>query len=55
MLFCLLPRFRKKKGTFTNTNRQVQLGRQAIEPPGNARQDWWIIQEIAKRLGLNWN
>jgi len=47
--------FPEKTGTFTNTNRQVQLGRQAIDPPGDARQDWWIIQEIAKRLGLNWN
>ena len=47
--------FPEKTGTFTNTNRQVQLGRQAIAPPGDARQDWWIIQEIAKRLGLNWN
>tara|TARA_B100000700_G_scaffold287981_1_gene344086 strand:+ start:42 stop:2810 length:2769 start_codon:yes stop_codon:yes gene_type:complete len=47
--------FPEKTGTFTNTNRQVQLGRKAIDPPGNARQDWWIIQEIAKRIGLNWN
>ncbi|GIT73201.1 MAG: hypothetical protein Ct9H300mP28_30150 [Pseudomonadota bacterium] len=34
MLFYLLPRFREKKGTFTNTNRQVQLGRQAMNPQG---------------------
>ena len=47
--------FPEKTGTFTNSNRQVQLGRQAIDPPGDARQDWWIIQEIGKRLGLNWN
>ncbi|MDP6521689.1 MAG: formate dehydrogenase subunit alpha [SAR324 cluster bacterium] len=47
--------FPEKTGTFTNSNRQVQLGRQAIDPPGDARQDWWIIQEIANRLGLNWN
>ena len=47
--------FPEKTGTFTNTNRQVQLGRQALEPPGNARQDWWIIQELAQRLGLPWN
>ncbi len=45
----------EKTGTFTNTNRQVQLGRQAFEPPGEARQDWWLIQEIARRLGLDWN
>jgi formate dehydrogenase major subunit len=47
--------FPEKTGTFTNTDRRVQLGRQAINPPGEARQDLWIIQEIARRLGLNWN
>ncbi len=47
--------FPEKTGTFTNTDRRVQLGRQAIAPPGEARQDLWIIQEIAKRLGLDWN
>ena len=45
----------EKNGTVTNTNRQVQMGRMALELPGDARQDWWIIQEIARRLGLNWN
>ncbi len=45
----------EKTGTVTNTNRQVQMGRIALESPGDARQDWWIIQEIAKRLGLDWN
>jgi len=47
--------FPEKTGTFTNTDRLVQLGRQAIEPPGDARQDLWIIMEMAKRIGLNWN
>ena len=47
--------FPEKDGTFTNTDRRVQLGRQAIEPPGEAKQDLWIIQEIANRMGLNWN
>jgi formate dehydrogenase major subunit len=47
--------FPEKSGTFTNTDRRVQLGRQALEPPGEARQDLWIIQEIARRLGLDWN
>jgi len=47
--------FSEKTGTFTNTDRLVQLGRQAIDPPGEAKQDLWIIQEIAKRLGLNWD
>lgn len=46
--------FPEKSGTFTNTNRQVQMGRQAIDPPGDARQDWWIVQEIARRMGLDW-
>ncbi|HWH74256.1 MAG TPA: molybdopterin-dependent oxidoreductase, partial [Methylibium sp.] len=45
----------EKSGTVTNTNRQVQMGRPALPLPGDARQDWWIIQELAKRLGLNWN
>ena len=45
----------EKTGTFTNTNRQVQLGRQAVPPPGDARQDWWITQAIAQRMGLDWS
>jgi formate dehydrogenase major subunit len=45
----------EKDGTVTNTNRQVQMGRAALKPPGDARQDWWIIQEIARRMGLKWN
>jgi formate dehydrogenase major subunit len=44
----------EKSGTFTNTDRRVQLARQVIKPPGDARQDLWIIQEIGKRLGLPW-
>jgi len=47
--------FPEKTGTFTNTDRLVQLGRQAIEPPGDAKQDLWIIQQMANRLGLPWN
>ena len=46
--------FPEKNGTFTNTDRRVQLGRQAIEPQGEAKKDLWIIQEIANRMGLNW-
>ena len=46
--------FPEKTGTFTNTDRLVQLGRQALDPPGDARQDLWIIQQIAKQLGLAW-
>ncbi len=47
--------FPEKDGTFTNTNRQVQVGRKALPLPGDAKQDLWIIQEIARRIGLNWN
>ena len=53
----LLPAsaFPEKTGTFSNTDRRVQVGRQALDCPGDARQDLWIIQELAKRLGLDWN
>lgn len=44
----------EKDGTVSNTNRQVQMGRTALPLPGDARQDWWIIQEIANRMGLDW-
>ncbi len=47
--------FPEKDGTFTNTDRRVQLGRKAVPAPGEAKQDWWIIQEIALRMGLSWN
>ena len=47
--------FPEKTGTYTNTDRRVQLGRQAISPPGDARQDLWIIQKLARRLGLDWD
>ena len=47
--------FPEKTGTFTNTDRRVQIGRQAIKPPGEARQDLWIIQQLARRIGLNWD
>ena len=46
--------FAEKVGTFTNTDRRVQIARQVIKPPGDARQDLWIIQEIGKRMGLDW-
>ena len=44
----------EKWGTFTNTNRQVQIGRPVVSPPGDVRQDWELIQDLALRLGLNW-
>ncbi len=46
--------FPEKTGSFTNTDRLVQMGRQAVNPPGDAKQDLWIIQELAKRLDLDW-
>jgi formate dehydrogenase alpha subunit len=48
----LLPgaAFAEKVGTFTNTERRVQLVRKAIEPPGEARPDWQIIQQLAQRM-----
>ena len=45
----------EKDGTVTNTNRQVQMGRAALALPGEARQDWWIVQELARRIGLDWH
>ncbi|KJS34879.1 MAG: formate dehydrogenase [Rhodospirillaceae bacterium BRH_c57] len=47
--------FPEKTGTFTNTDRKVQLGRAALPPPGDARQDLWILQELARRLGVDWD
>jgi formate dehydrogenase major subunit len=45
----------EKDGTVTNTNRQVQMGRAALPLPGEARQDLWIIQDLAQRIGCKWN
>ena len=45
----------EKWGTFTNTNRQVQLGRMVVAPPGEARQDWELICQLATRVGLAWD
>ncbi len=45
----------EKTGTATNTNRQVQMGRPAVSPPGEAKEDWWITVQLAKRIGLDWS
>jgi formate dehydrogenase major subunit len=45
----------EKEGTFTNTERRIQRFYQALEPLGDSKPDWWIIQEIAKRMGADWN
>ena len=44
----------EKNGTVTNTNRQVQMGRAVVPPPGEAREDWAITTDLANRLGLGW-
>jgi formate dehydrogenase major subunit len=44
----------EKEGTLTNIDRRVQLTRAALDPPGEARPDWWIIREMARRCGLDW-
>lgn len=44
----------EKWGSYTNTDRLIQLGRPALAPPGEARQDLWIIEQLARRLGLPW-
>lgn len=48
----LLPgaSFAEKTGTFTNTERRVQMVRQAIEPLGDSKPDWWILSQLAKKL-----
>ncbi len=45
----------EKTGTVSNTDRMVQMGKQAITPPGDAKPDLWIIQQIANRMGLPWD
>jgi formate dehydrogenase major subunit len=45
----------EKSGTVINTDRMVQMGRQALDAPGDAMPDLWIIQQLAQRLGLDWN
>ena len=44
----------EKTGTVTNTDRMLQMGRRALDAPGEAKQDLWIVQQIAQRMGLDW-
>ena len=44
----------EKWGTYTNTDRLIQVGRPALAPPGDAKQDLWIIEQMARRLGAAW-
>ncbi len=45
----------ERDGTFTNTERRVQRIRKAVDAPGQAREDWWIITQLAKRLNQKWD
>ena len=45
----------EKWGSFTNTNRQIQLSRPVLAPPGQAAQDLWILHEMARRFGIRWS
>ncbi|MGH7105459.1 MAG: molybdopterin-dependent oxidoreductase, partial [Acetobacteraceae bacterium] len=47
--------FAEKSGTFTNTDRRVQLVRPVLAPLAGTHQDWWLIQQIGRRIGLDWN
>ena len=44
----------ENEGTFTNSERRVNLVRKAVDPPGNARPNWWVFKEIARRFGHDW-
>ena len=45
----------EKMGTVSNTDRMIQLGKKALSPPGQARGDLWIIQQLAQQMGLAWD
>ncbi|MGA8479548.1 MAG: molybdopterin-dependent oxidoreductase, partial [Chthoniobacterales bacterium] len=45
----------EKEGTFTGTERRIQRLYQVLEPLGESRPDWRIIQDVANHLGANWN
>ncbi len=47
--------YAEKDGTITNTERRVQRMRKALKSPGQAKEDWVIIQEIANAMGCDWN
>ena len=45
--------FAEKDGTYTTTDRRVQRVRKAVEPLGDSKPDWWIIQELSRRMGYD--
>ncbi len=55
MLYYQQRHLLKKEGTFTNTERRVQRLYQVLPTLGDAKPDWWIVQEVANKLGANWN
>ena len=46
--------YMEKDGTYTNTDRRVQIGRKVLDPPGEAREDWRIICEWPRASGCRW-
>ncbi|MSP60000.1 MAG: formate dehydrogenase subunit alpha [Myxococcales bacterium] len=54
VVFPAAASFAEVDGTFTNSDRHVQRVRKIVEPPGEARADWWIIREVARRMGHDW-
>ena len=46
--------FAELDGTYTNSDRHVQRVRKIVEPPGEAKPDWWIVREVARRMGHDW-
>ena len=44
----------EKDGTYTNTDRRVQIGRKVLDPPGEAREDWQIIRTSPTASGCRW-
>jgi formate dehydrogenase major subunit len=47
--------FLEKEGTVTNTERRVQCMHKVLEPQEGVKDDWWIITQLANRMGMNWN
>ncbi len=47
--------FLEKEGTVSNTERRVQVMHRVVKPAGDSRDDWWILSEIANRMGASWN
>ncbi|MGB9987995.1 formate dehydrogenase subunit alpha [Salarchaeum japonicum] len=47
--------FLEKTGTFTNTDRRVQMVKQVIDPKGDSKTDWEILQDLANRMGREWD